>query len=90
MNIDHDYAPDVLKKHKEYAKSNRTLNKKKIQFQTPFPAKLRIFYQEENRTYFSAEEATKDMAERSLPVKVFKPLEMWVERIKWLSWRTSP
>lgn len=47
VNIDHDYAPDVLKKRKEYAEAKRALREKKIRFQTPFPAKLRVFYQEE-------------------------------------------
>lgn len=91
VNIDHDYAPDVLKKRKEYAEAKRVFREKKmIQFQTLFPAKLRIFYQEETRIYCSMAEATKDMAERGLLVKVFKPPETWVEKIKQLSWRTSP
>lgn len=90
VNIDHDYAPDVLKKRKEHAEAKRVLREKKIRFQTPFPAKLRVFYQEETRIYCSAEEATKDMVERGLPVKVFKSPETWVERIKRLSWRSAP
>lgn len=36
------------------------------------------------------EEATKDMAARVLPVKVFKPPDTWAERIKRLIWCTSP
>ncbi|KAJ4919448.1 hypothetical protein JOQ06_022222 [Pogonophryne albipinna] len=40
------------------------------------------------RIYGSAEAATKDMAAKGLRVKVFKPPETWVERIKRLSWST--
>lgn len=78
-NVDHDYAPEILKKKKKkkYAEAKRVLREKKTQFQTPFPAKLRVFFQEQTRIYCSAEEATKDMATRGLPVKAFKPPETW-------------
>ncbi|KAK1884864.1 LINE-1 type transposase domain containing protein 1 [Dissostichus eleginoides] len=85
VNLDHDYSPEVLKKRKEYVEAKRVLREKNIRFQTPFPAKLRVFFQDGTRIYGSAEEATKDMAAKGLPV-VFKPPETWVERIKRLSW----
>ncbi|XP_039538832.1 uncharacterized protein LOC120486756 [Pimephales promelas] len=44
VNIDHDYAPEVLRKRKEYNKAKKLLKEKMIQFQTPFPAKLRVFF----------------------------------------------
>lgn len=69
---------DTQKKiKKKYAEAKRVLREKKTQFQTPFPAKLRVFFQEQTRIYCSAEEATKDMATRGLPVKAFKPPETW-------------
>lgn len=89
VNLDHDYAPEILKKRKEYAEAKTVLREKKIRFQTPFPAKLRVFFQDETRIYNSAEEATKDLAARGLPIKAFKPPETWAERIKRLTWRTS-
>ena len=60
-----------------------------MRFQKPFPAKLRVVFQDETRIYNLAEEATKDMAAGVLPIKVFKPPETRAERIKWLTWRTS-
>ncbi|GAA6235639.1 uncharacterized protein LOC106533463 [Lates japonicus] len=62
--LDHDYAPDVLKKRKEYTEAKKVLREKKIRFQTPFPAKSRVFYEGEIRVYNTAEEATTDMARR--------------------------
>ncbi len=44
-----------------------------IRFQTPFPARLRVFYWEETCIYNTAEEAMKDMAMRGLRVTVVKP-----------------
>uniref|UniRef100_A0A087X7F1 L1 transposable element RRM domain-containing protein n=1 Tax=Poecilia formosa TaxID=48698 RepID=A0A087X7F1_POEFO len=35
--VDHDYAPDVLKRRREYIEVKRVLKEKKIKFQTPFP-----------------------------------------------------
>lgn len=64
VNLDHDYAPDVLKKRKEYAEAKSVLKEKKIRFQTPFPARLRVFYPEGTVVYGSAGEATGDMAKR--------------------------
>ncbi|KAG1926186.1 hypothetical protein F2P79_025027, partial [Pimephales promelas] len=65
--IDHDYAPEILKQRKKYGEAKKVLRDKKIRFQTPFPARLRVFYDAGTCTYESAEEATKDMADRGLP-----------------------
>lgn len=43
--IDHDYAPDILRQRKEYGEAKKVLRDKKIRFQMPFPAKLRVFYE---------------------------------------------
>ena len=56
VNLDHDYAPAVLKNRREYAEAKTVLKEKKIRFQTPFPARLRVFYQEGVVMYGSAEE----------------------------------
>lgn len=89
INIDHDYAPEVLKKRKEYAEAKRVLKEAKIRFQTPFPAKMRIFFQDGLKTFESAAEATKEMAARGLQVKVVKAPESVEERIKRLTWRKT-
>uniref|UniRef100_A0A3B3TKE2 L1 transposable element RRM domain-containing protein n=1 Tax=Poecilia latipinna TaxID=48699 RepID=A0A3B3TKE2_9TELE len=49
--LDHDYAPEVLKKQKEYTEAKRVLREKKIRFQTPFPARLRVFNEGETWIY---------------------------------------
>lgn len=86
--LDHDYAPAVLKKRREYLEAKKILRERKLRFQTPFPAKLRVFYEEETCVYDSAAEATKDMARRGLPVTVYKPPQSWSDRIKSLMWST--
>lgn len=42
--LDHDYAPEILRKRREYTEVKRALRDKNIRFQTPFAAKLRVFY----------------------------------------------
>lgn len=54
-------------------------NEKKIQFQTPFPAKLRVFYT--GKPLHSVEEVTTDMKERGLPIKVIKTKESFAEQL---------
>ena len=88
VNLDHDYAPDVLKKRREYAEAKAVLKEKKIRFQTPFPARFRVFYQEGVVMYGSAEEATEDMAKRGLPVSAIKHPNSLLERIQRFTWRT--
>lgn len=87
--LDHDYPPDVLKKRKEYTEAKKVLREKKICIQTPFPAKLRVFYEGEIRVYNTAEEATTDTARRGFQVMVVKPTESALESIKHLTWQAS-
>lgn len=87
--VDHDYAPEVMKRRKEYIEAKKTLREKKIRFQTPFPAKLRVFYEGETRVYNTATEATKDMAERGFQVKVIKPATDLSEKIQRLMWHRA-
>uniref|UniRef100_A0A3Q2Y3G7 L1 transposable element RRM domain-containing protein n=1 Tax=Hippocampus comes TaxID=109280 RepID=A0A3Q2Y3G7_HIPCM len=62
VNLDHDYAPDVLKRRREYAEAKAVLKERKIRFQTPFPARFRVYYPEGAVVYESAGEATEDLA----------------------------
>ncbi|KAL6460978.1 hypothetical protein MHYP_G00309440 [Metynnis hypsauchen] len=59
--VDHDYPPAVLKEYSEA-------------METPYPARLWVFYKEGTRLYQSAAEATRDMASQGFPVSVVKPL----------------
>lgn len=89
INLDHDYAPDVLKQRQAYTESKRILKQRGIRFQTPFPAKLRVFFPDGTKLYSNAEEATEDMAERGFPVRVLKQPETLTARIKKLTWSTK-
>ena len=48
--VDHDFPPEVQKKRGEYTEAKRVLKAKRIKFQTPYPTKMRIFYEEFRRT----------------------------------------
>lgn len=89
INLDHDYAPDVLKQRRRYAEVKAMLKEKKIRFQTPFPAKMRVFYPEGPVLYGSVEEATRDMAKKGLPVTIIKHPETLLDQVRRLSWRTE-
>ncbi|KAL0175069.1 hypothetical protein M9458_031037, partial [Cirrhinus mrigala] len=78
-----------LKKRKEYAQAKTVLKEKKIRFQTPYPAKLRVFYEGETVLYNSAEEATKDMKARGLQVDVIRPQQTLLERLQRRTWTTK-
>ena len=57
-----------------------------IRFQTPFPARMRVFYEGETCLYNSAEEATKDMVKRGLSVPIYKPPASCADRVENLMW----
>lgn len=88
MYVDHDYAPEVMKRRKEYTEAKRVLREKKIRFQTPFPAKFRVFYEGETCLYNSAADATKDMVDRGFQVCIIKPAEDSMEKIQRQMWKT--
>lgn len=71
--VDHDYPPAILKKRAEYSQAKKVLKEKKVKFQTPYPAKMRVFFEEGTRLYQNAAEATADMSSRGFPVTVISP-----------------
>lgn len=87
--FDHDYPPVVLQKRKEYVEAKRVLKQKNIRFHTPFPAKLRVFYEDGTCLYQTAEEATTDMKDRGLPVNVTTSKESLVEQLSRTAWETT-
>uniref|UniRef100_A0A3B4AZX9 L1 transposable element dsRBD-like domain-containing protein n=1 Tax=Periophthalmus magnuspinnatus TaxID=409849 RepID=A0A3B4AZX9_9GOBI len=54
----------ALQKRRDYAEAKRVLKEQNIRFQTPYPAKLRVFYQDGTVLYQTEEEATADMRTR--------------------------
>ncbi|KAL1279689.1 hypothetical protein QQF64_014289 [Cirrhinus molitorella] len=89
ITCDHDYPPDVLKKHKEYEQARKVLKEKKFRFQTSYPAKLCVFYEGETVLYNSAEEATKDMKARGLQVELIRPQQTPLECLQRRTWTTK-
>lgn len=49
--VDKDYDPVIQRRRKEYAAAKKVLKENNIHFQTPFPAKLRVYYREGSATY---------------------------------------
>lgn len=84
--FDQDYPAAILQKRKDYSEAKRVLKQRNIRFQTPFPAKLRVFYEDETRLYQTAMEATKDMKDRGLPVTVITPRESLAEQLSRYAW----
>ena len=70
--VDHDFPPEVLKKRDEYTEAKKVLKAKRIKFQTPYPAKMRIFYDDGTLLFENTAEATRDMSARGLQVKAVK------------------
>lgn len=89
ITVDHDYPPDVLKKRKDYTQAKKALKDRGIRFQTPYPAKLRVFFEGETVLYSSAEEATKDFKDRGFQVDVVKPQKTLLERLQQRTWTTK-
>uniref|UniRef100_A0A087Y0S1 L1 transposable element RRM domain-containing protein n=1 Tax=Poecilia formosa TaxID=48698 RepID=A0A087Y0S1_POEFO len=76
LYFDHDYPP-------EYNEAKRVLREKKIRFQTPYPAKLHIFYKDETHST----EATKDMQDRGFAVQVISPCQDLMKLLEGEPWR---
>lgn len=93
VNLDHDYVPEVLAKRKDYAEAKVVLKQNKIRFQTPFPAKFRVFYEDGAVLYDSAEAATRDMARRGFNVNIISPEntcpQTLLQQAQHLTWRKA-
>lgn len=50
ISLDHDYAPGILVRRREYAEAWRVLKENNIRFQTLYPARRRVFYEDGMRT----------------------------------------
>ncbi len=86
--FDHDYPATVLRKRKEYNEAKQA-PKEKIRFQTSYPTRLRVFYEDGMQLYNIINKATKDMKDRGFPVKVIPPLEDPVEQMNHQAWHTA-
>ncbi len=89
VNLDNDYAPRILQKRRAYAEIRKVLKDRQIQFQTLYPARLKVKYDDETRIYESVEEAAVDLANRGFPVEIIKPPETLVDKLRQLTWERS-
>lgn len=64
--FDQDYRAEIQKKRRPFAPIRKILKEKGIRFQTPPPAKLRIFLEGGPVTYSSVAEAMDDLEKRGL------------------------
>lgn len=86
--FDQDYAPAILRKRKDYAEAKRALKQQNIRFQTSYPAKLRVFYQDGTVLYLTAEEATADMRTRGFQIAKVTPKQTLMEQLSSSAWET--
>lgn len=86
VNLDHDYPLRIINKRREYAGVRRVLKENQVQFQTLFPARLRVKYTDEIKVYDSAADAVDDLRRRGYAVKTTKAPESLMEQIKQLTW----
>lgn len=86
--FDHDYPPAVLQKRKEYTEVKKALKEKKIRFQTPYPARLRVFYEDGTHIYNTADEAYMDLKKRGFNVEKTSLTESLAEQLERTSWET--
>lgn len=88
VNVDHDYPPSIIAKRREYAEVRRALKEKQVKFQTLFPARLRVMYEDGTKIYDSASEAAADLVKRGYEIttKLATPPTALLEKIKQLSW----
>ncbi|KAJ7993902.1 hypothetical protein DPEC_G00259510 [Dallia pectoralis] len=68
INFDHDYAPEIVKRRKEYNAIKNALKGKGICFQTPF-TNMRIHWDTGVRTYASAREAYKELRRHGIQME---------------------
>ncbi|KAL0148768.1 hypothetical protein M9458_055946 [Cirrhinus mrigala] len=73
--FDHDYPSEILMRRKIYAGILKELKTKCIRFQTPHPAKLKVFFENGTKIYESAADAAKDLKKRGFSVENVKDLD---------------
>lgn len=91
--FDQDYPAETQKQRKAYAPIRKLLKEKGLRFQTPPPAKLRVFFEGGPVTYNNAAEAIKDMQKKGFIPDSSSggdpPATTPMERLDRLSWETA-
>lgn len=63
-----DYPTEVMRKRREYAGIRRVLKERGVRFQTPPPAKLKVFLTSGPRSCSDAKEAADDLRREGFPI----------------------
>lgn len=74
---------------KKYSEAKRVLKQRKISFQTPYPAKLWVFYEDGMQLYQMVEKATTDLKARGLPISMVTRRETLAEQLSHLAWEIA-
>ncbi|KAJ8348998.1 hypothetical protein SKAU_G00277150 [Synaphobranchus kaupii] len=74
---------------KAWQKVRKVLKENQVQFQTLFPARLRVRYKDGTKIYETIEEATKDLTDRGYTVKIIRPPDSLMEQVRRLTWRRA-
>lgn len=82
--MDHGYPPVIVKK-REYSEICKVLKENKVLFQTLFPARLRVRYDDGTKTYNTIEEASDDLLRRGYVLSTIKPAETLKEQVQRLT-----
>lgn len=71
---------------REYPEIHKVLKENEVPFQTLFPAKLRVRYNDGTKIYDTIEEATDDLLRRGYAMTTIKPAETLKEQVQRLTW----
>ncbi|CAM4572214.1 unnamed protein product [Leuciscus chuanchicus] len=90
--FDQDYPAETQKKRKAYAPIRKLLKEKGLRFQTPPPAKLRVFFEDGPIVYNSATEAMEDLKKKGLTtanIREDTATSTSMEKLSKISWETA-
>lgn len=87
----HDFPAEVNSRLKEYKDIRKILKEKQIRFQTPYPAKMKIYWDNGACVYNNATKAAEDMIKRGYPVDLPQTNVMdWEQKLtRGVHWNTE-
>uniref|UniRef100_A0A8C6KC52 L1 transposable element RRM domain-containing protein n=1 Tax=Nothobranchius furzeri TaxID=105023 RepID=A0A8C6KC52_NOTFU len=64
ISLDHDYPPEIMAMRREYAEPRKVLKEKNLRFRTLYPARLKVFFEEQGGRRGSRKEGQKSLGVR--------------------------
>ncbi|XP_048103822.1 beta-1,3-N-acetylglucosaminyltransferase manic fringe isoform X2 [Alosa alosa] len=85
ITMNHDYSPTLQKKRREYSGIKKQLKAKQIKFQSPYPAMLKVFVQEDTLVFHSAWEVAEGLKHLGITAELSEEerLEKDLHRLGW-------